>query len=51
MAISSAPQDNTLYRDRLTFSAGVWTPFVFLSLWMFWQWRSMRLKGLAKKWS
>ena len=51
MAISLAPHGNTLYRDRLTFSAGVWTPFVFLSLWMFWQWRSMRLKRLAKKWS
>lgn len=50
MAISASGKQ-TLYRDRLIFSAGIWTPMVFLSLWSFWQWRAGKLKKLAKKWS
>jgi hypothetical protein len=50
MAVSALPGGRTLYRDRLEISAGVLTPAVWLSLWVFWQYRAIRLRALASNW-
>ena len=50
MAISAAPANKTLYRDRLVVKAGMLTPFVWFGLWGFWQFRSRRLTALSKTW-
>lgn len=44
MAVSPSVHGRTLYRDQLEFRAGAWTPFAFLMLWTFWQWRGARLR-------
>jgi hypothetical protein len=41
----------TLYRDKLEVHAGVLTPFAWYTLWLFWQWRGLRLRQLAPTWS
>jgi hypothetical protein len=51
MAVSPAPNGRTLYRDRLVVKAGVLTPVVWLSMWMFWQMRGAKLKRLAPTWN
>lgn len=50
MAISAAPAGQTLYRDRLVVRAGVATPFIWLGMWFFWQYRAIRLRALAPSW-
>lgn len=50
MAISAAPEGKTLYRDRLVVRAGVATPFIWLGMWVFWQYRASRLRALAPSW-
>ena len=50
MAVSPAPGGRTLFRDRLVFEAGVWTPVVWVFFWVFWQWRGIRLRALAPRW-
>lgn len=50
MAISTAPDNTTLYRDQLTFRAGILTPFLWPMYWAFWQWRAASLKRLAPTW-
>jgi hypothetical protein len=50
MAISAAPDNKTLYRDQLTFSAGLLTPLLWPMYWAFWQWRAASLKRLAPTW-
>jgi hypothetical protein len=50
MAVSTAPEGGTLYRDRLDISAGLLTPFVWLGAWAFWQWRGFQLARLAPGW-
>jgi len=51
MAISASPDGKTLYRDQLTFSAGVLSPLLWPLYWAFWQWRASALKRLAPSWS
>lgn len=51
MAISEAPDGQTLYRDQLIFSAGVLTPLLWPLYWAFWQWRGAALMRLAPTWS
>ena len=48
MAVTPLPNGETLYRDRLDFSAGVLTPIIWLSLWCFWQWRAYKLKSVFR---
>ncbi|EPR76407.1 hypothetical protein ADILRU_1172 [Leifsonia rubra CMS 76R] len=50
MAISAAPGGKTLYRDQLSFSAGLLTPVMWLMYWTFWQFRAAALKRLAPTW-
>jgi hypothetical protein len=50
MAISAAASGQTLYRDRLVVKAGVATPFIWLGMWIFWQYRASRLRALAPSW-
>jgi len=50
MAISSAPDQKTLYRDRLVVSAGLATPAIWLGMWVFWQYRASRLQTLSRSW-
>ncbi|PPL20097.1 hypothetical protein [Microterricola pindariensis] len=49
MAVSPTP-GGTLYRDRLRFrgrlAGASWYP-----IWLFWQWRGLRLRQLAPTWS
>lgn len=53
MAISAAPGDGgrTRFRDTLTVTAGVLTPFVTAGFWVFWQLRGRALKRLAPGWN
>jgi hypothetical protein len=44
MAVSSLPGHRSLYRDRLDFSAGVLTPFVWVGVWMLWQYRARGIR-------
>ncbi|WP_157157566.1 hypothetical protein [Diaminobutyricimonas sp. LJ205] len=51
IAISPASDGGTLYRDRVEFTApALAIPFVWLSLWVFWQWRALRLVRAARRW-
>lgn len=51
MAIAAAPGGKTLYRDQLRFEAGPLTPLLWPFYWAFWQWRGLRMKQLAPKWT
>jgi hypothetical protein len=53
MAIAADPAGTgkTLYRDRLSYSAGPYTAAVWPGLWALWQWRGARLTHLAPSWS
>jgi hypothetical protein len=51
MAVSASIGSTTLYRDRLKINAGVLTPLIYLPLWLFWQYRGIKLRRLAKKWN
>ncbi|MEO8262034.1 MAG: hypothetical protein ABI566_05630 [Pseudolysinimonas sp.] len=50
MAVSTADDGRTLYRDRLDISAGLLTPLVWIGVWAFWQWRAFQLSRLAPTW-
>lgn len=50
LAVSPLPDGRTLYRDQLSFSAGLATPLVWPALWAFWQWRAAGLRRLAVTW-
>jgi hypothetical protein len=50
MAVSELPGGRTLYRDELSFSAGVLTPLVWLAYWGFWQWRALAIRRAAPSW-
>jgi len=50
MAVSALPDGRTLYRDQLTFSAGLLSPAAWAAYWVFWQWRGLALKRLAPSW-
>lgn len=47
MAISPAPGNRTLYRDRLRFRAGWLAPLLWPAFWAFWQWRAIGLRRLG----
>ncbi|MFD1714782.1 hypothetical protein ACFSBZ_09895 [Amnibacterium flavum] len=53
MAIAADPAGTgkTLYRDRLSFSAGPLTLAVWPSMWALWQLRGARLTALAPSWT
>jgi hypothetical protein len=51
MAVSAADGNKTLYRDRLVVQAGIFTPVIFMGMWMFWQIRGAKLKKLARTWN
>ena len=50
LAISALPDGRTLYRDELSFSAGLATPVVWPALWAFWQWRAVGIRRLSATW-
>lgn len=50
MAISSAPEGKTLYRDQLVFEAGALTLPLWPVYWAFWQWRAFGLRRFAPLW-
>ena len=50
MAVSSAPDGRTLYRDRLVFEAGPFTVLLWPVYWAFWQWRAIGMRRLAPGW-
>ena len=50
MAVSALPDGRTLYRDQLTFSAGLLSPAAWLAYWAFWQWRGLALQRLSADW-
>ncbi len=50
MAVSSAPDGRTLYRDRLVFEAGPITVLLWPVYWAFWQWRAIGARRLAPGW-
>ena len=51
MAVASAPQGRTLYRDQLDFGAGPLTILIWPVFWAFWQWRALGLMRRAPSWS
>ena len=50
MAVSPAAGGRTRYRDQLKFSAGILTPLVWAAFWVFWQYRALRIRSLARSW-
>jgi hypothetical protein len=50
MAVSAIDDERTLYRDQLVFRAGILTLPVWAGLWLFWQWRGLRIRQLAPAW-
>jgi len=50
MAVAPARHGRTLYRDELVFGAGVITPLLWPVYWVFWQYRALRMKALARTW-
>ena len=50
IAIAPASGGRTLYRDQLVFEAGTIAPLLWVGYWMFWQWRSARIRSLAPTW-
>lgn len=51
MAVSAAPGNKTLYRDRLVVTAGLFTPVIWFGLSIFWQIRASKIKRAAKNWT
>jgi hypothetical protein len=51
LAVSPLPNGRALYRDELSFSAGLATPLVWAGLWAFWQWRAAGIRRAAATWS
>jgi hypothetical protein len=50
MAVSSTEDGRTLYRDQLVVGAGLLTLPVWFGMWLFWQWRGLRIKALSTSW-
>lgn len=50
MAVSPDGSGRTLYRDELDFEAGRITALLWPMYWVFWQYRAIRLKTLARSW-
>jgi SAM-dependent methyltransferase len=49
MALEATPDGSTLFRDTLTVNAGWLTPIMWPTFMIFWQWRALRLRQVAKK--
>ena len=47
IAIAPSEGGRTLYRDELSYSAGLATPLLWPMYWLFWQWRAFGLRRLA----
>jgi len=50
MAVAPAHGGGTLYRDQLVFDAGALSPLLWPMYWVFWQYRALRMKALARDW-
>lgn len=50
MALSREYDGRTLYRDQLRVQAGILTPLVWPTMWLFWQWRGAKLRRLSADW-
>jgi len=49
MAVSAAPGGRTRFRDRLDVTGPI-APLMWAGLWVFWQWRGVRIRRLAARW-
>jgi hypothetical protein len=49
MALERLPNGQTRFNDQLTVNASWQTPMLWLGLSVFWRWRAMRLRQIAKK--
>lgn len=49
MALEALPNGNTLFRDQLTVNASWLTPLMWLGFGVFWRWRALRLRSIAKR--
>ena len=49
MAVAPSGDGRTRYRDELEFRAGALTPVVALTLLLFWRWRGVGLRRLARR--
>jgi hypothetical protein len=50
MAVAPLADGKTLYRDRLVVRAGILTLPVWFGMWLFWQWRGLRIHQLSSAW-
>ncbi|WP_165063369.1 hypothetical protein [Marisediminicola senii] len=50
MAVAPLPDGRTLYRDQLVFDAGYLSALLWPGYWLFWQWRALRMRHLARTW-
>jgi hypothetical protein len=50
MAVAPALNGRTLYRDQLIVGAGPLTLPVWFGMWLFWQWRGLRIRQLSRSW-
>jgi hypothetical protein len=51
MALEKLSDNRTQFRDQLTVNASWQTPVLWLAFSVFWRWRAMRLRKVAKNWS
>ena len=49
MSVSALPQGKTLFRDQLVFDAGLISPLLWVSYWLFWQWRGLVIWRLTRR--
>src|ERR1700712_2648541 len=50
MAVAPTTDGRTLYRDQLIVGAGRLTLPVWFGMWLFWQWRGLRIRRLSAGW-
>jgi hypothetical protein len=48
MAVSELPDGRCLYRDQLEFRAGLLSIPAWIGLWVFWQWRGIKIRTIAR---
>lgn len=51
MALQSLPSGHTQFNDQLTVNASWQTPVLWVAFNVFWRWRAMRLRQIARKMS
>lgn len=49
MSVSALPHGKTIFRDELLFDAGIISPLLWVSYWLFWQWRGRVIRRITRR--